>query len=76
MRGLSVVRAVVVAAAAGGVVFGSAEVDVDADWSRASDTRAAQNASAALNTTLVCPGPDRPGTPGYEDAKQLSLIHI
>ena len=70
MRGLSVVRAVVVAAAAGGVVFGSAEVDVDADWSRGSDNRAAQNASAALNTTLVCPGPDRPGTPGYEDAKQ------
>lgn len=61
MRGSSVVRGLLVGAAAAGLVYGANQVDVRADFARAGDRAASSGTSAAVNTTLVCPGPDRPG---------------
>lgn len=70
MNPLQAVRAVVVGAAAAGLVYGSTQVDVRADWSRPGDQAVTQGTAASLNTTLVCPGPDRPGAPGQDGATQ------
>lgn len=70
MRGVSIVRAVVISGLAAGLVYGANQVDVRADWSRAGDDATSRVASTSLSTTLVCPGPDRTGTAGYETATQ------
>lgn len=67
-------RTVVVCVASAGLVYSATQVDVRADWSRAGDDRASRSLSAAMSTTVVCPGPDRPGTPAYERALQTVTV--
>ena len=74
VKGLTALRAVVVTAVAAGLVYGSNQVDVKADWSRSGDRAAARASTAAMNTTLVCPGPDRPGAPGQDQAPQRVVV--
>lgn len=75
MNYTGLLRALSVGALATGLVYGAGQVDVGVDLSRASDDAAARDASAPVNTTLVCPGPDRPGTSGYEtDEQAVSVV--
>lgn len=74
VKGLTALRAVVVTAVAAGLVYGSNQVDVTADWSRSGDRAAARASTAAMNTTLVCPGPDRPGAPGQDQSPQRVAV--
>ena len=64
-------RTLLAIGAAAGVVVGASHTDVRADWGRPGDRVAtADRASTALQSVQVCAGPDRPGTPGFEKARQ------
>ncbi|AKU16223.1 DUF5719 family protein [Luteipulveratus mongoliensis] len=76
MRGLGVVRVLVVAGAGSAMVWGATGSDARVDLSRAGDTRAtsAVSTQSLTRSELVCPGPDRPGVAGSGSAQQTVAI--
>ncbi len=64
MRIRAVLRAAVVVAAGGGMVYGATAAEGQVWLTRSSDTHQASVATSAGRSQLVCPGPDRPGSPG------------
>lgn len=64
MRMRGVLRAVVVVAAGGGMVYGGTAAQGQLWLTRTSDTHQTSVATSAGRSQTVCPGPDRPGSPG------------
>lgn len=63
-------RAVVAVAAGAGLVYGASAANGAVSWTRASDVRHPTTTSAGARSQVVCPGPDRPGSPGAGYADQ------
>lgn len=63
-------RAVVAVAAGAGLVYGATAAGADVYLTRASDTAQQATATATGRSQLICPGPDRPGSPGADYTSQ------
>lgn len=74
MKGLGVLRVLVVVAAGTGLVIGAGQlhgsVDLDPGHLRAPERTGAPTIEAVTRTELVCPGPERLGVPGAQPAQQ------
>ncbi|MDE9367708.1 DUF5719 family protein [Luteipulveratus sp. YIM 133132] len=72
MRGVGVARTAVVLVAGAAMVWGAGRTDARLDLSRPDDIRVAapSDTRSLTRSEVVCPGPDRPGSPGTGAAAQ------
>ena len=63
-------RALVAVAAGAGLVYAATNADAQVFWTRHSDVQQVSTASSAARSQVLCPGPDRPGSPGTESDDQ------
>ncbi len=69
-----IVRAVVALGAGVGLVYGATAATGTVRAVRASDTPSTMTSAAGARSQVICPGPDRPGSPGADDTDQTVQV--